>query len=433
MKLTKLISLLLIAALMFGLCAIPMAYATESEPDMTKELVGDGSGVTLRLLLPWETIPKATLYEILDQYFKDTGVSTEVIIVNSTGGWAGYFQKIQTLIAANDNPDLIYIAIEGFRIFQENDLIIPIDDMIAASPEAQKVLNDIHPNTIAPYIVDGQHYAMTFEWNNMCTHINTNILAKVGLEMPPDTWDKDTFIEYAKKMTYIDDEGQQVYGVAVPNGYFDISPFMFNNGTSYLNDDWTEATINSPEAKEVMQLFHDMIYVDKVAPAPGANIENMFMNNQIGMFFAGRWPIKSYVESGFSAYDVAMIPTFKQSQVVLGGGLHPIMKTSEHKQEAFDLSVYLAKQETQEKALEISSIPSSIKAMETMVATGIPKNIALFQKCADVARAVESPATYAEISQIFARYRQLIYADEMGVSEALDAAAAEINGVLMSN
>jgi len=432
MKHRKVIALLLCALLLLtsGLVTV---LADEQGVDMTQDLVGDGSGVTLKLLLPWETIPKETLYEILTEFFNQTGISTEVIIVNVSGGWAGYFQKILTMIAANDYPDLIYIAIEGFRIFQENDLIIPIDDYIAASPEAQEVLADIHPNTIAPYIVDGKHYAMTFEWNNVCTYINTNVLAKAGLELPSDDWTKSDFLEYARKMTYIDERGQQVYGVAVPNAYFELSSFMFSNGASYLNDDWTESTINSPEAKEMMQFIYDLVFVENVSPAPGSNIDNMFMNDLLGMYFAGRWPISGFVESGFDAFDVAMIPTFKTCQVVLGGGLHPIMKSSQHKQEAFDLSVFLAKASTQEKAMAISSIPTSIQAMEAMVKEGIPNNAALFQKCADIARPVESPSKYAEISQIFARYRSLMWAGEISVDDMLDAVAAEMNAALAAD
>lgn len=429
MRVTKRILWMLIALLLCLSVATP-TLSEEPQIDTTKDLVGDGKGVVLRFLLPWETLPKATLYEVLYQFFEETGISTEVTIVNAAGGWAGYFQKIQTLIASNDLPDVIYIAIEGFKLFQENELIIPIDDFIAESPEAQEVLKDIHPNTIAPYIVDGKHYAMPFEWNNMCAHINTNILKKAGLEMPPDDWTKDDLLEYARKMTYVNEEGEQVYGVAVPNGYFDLAPFFFSNGTSYLNEDWTEAIINSPEGKEIMQYMHDLIFVEEVAPRPGLNIDNMFMNDLIGIHFAGRWPMMSYAESGFEAYDVAYIPKFKTQKVVLGGGIHPIMASSQHKKEAFDLSVFLAKAETQMKALEVSSIPSSIKAMDAMVATGKPENIKLFKDCADIAIPVESPGCYADLAQIFARYRSLIFAGEMSVDEAMDAVAEEMNEAL---
>lgn len=429
MKLRKVVSLFL-AMLLILSCAAFTVIAEGDTVDLTSDLVGDGSGVTLKMLLPWETIPKATLYEILDEYFKETGVSTEVIITNSSGGWAGYFQKIQTIIAANDNPDLIYIAIEGFRIFQENDLIIPINEYIDASPEAQQVLEDIHPNTIAPYIVDDNYYAFTFEWNNVLTHINTNVLEKAGLEMPEGEWTKDDYLDYARAMTYINDDGQQVYGAALDLGYFITSPLLFNNNASFLNEDWTASEFNSDEAKEVIQFLYDLVYVEKVAPAPGGDIGNMFMNDLVGMYMAGRWPIKGYVESGFDAYDVALVPAFQRSQVVLGGGLHPIMKTSEYKQEAFDLSVYLAKAETQMKALDISGIPSSIKAMDAMVETGVPKHVTLFRDSADIAYPVESPPAYAEICQIYDRYMSLIFADEMPVSDALDAAAAEMTAAL---
>ena len=131
-----------------------------------------------------------------------------------------------------------------------------------------------------------------------------------------------------------------------------------------------------------MQYMHDLIFVEEVAQTWTQHRQHVH-ERLIGIHFAGRWPMMSYAESGFEAYDVAYIPKFKTQRVVLGGGIHPIMASSQHKKEAFDLSVFLAKAETQMKALEVSSIPSSIKAMDAMVATGKPFH-QLFKDCADV-------------------------------------------------
>jgi len=172
------------------------------------------------------------------------------------------------MIASGDVPDLIRIAIEGFHIFQSRGLIEPIDKYFDTFPEQLIVLDGLHPRILDPFRVNGELYGLTFDWNNVVTHINTNILKEVGLDMPDADWDYDTFLEYAQKMTFTREDGTKVYGTALPDYYFAASAWLFNNGASMLNDDMTEAAINSPEAVEVFQFLQDLIYKYEVAPRP---------------------------------------------------------------------------------------------------------------------------------------------------------------------
>ncbi len=408
------------------------ALPTETPPpEQTSEVIGDGKGVTLRLTFSGEEFSKDPLYAVLQEFFDETGISTEVIYVPSQGGWAGYFSKIQTMIAANDSPDMIRIAIEGFRIFQEGDLILPIDDYMDKYPETREIYNDMHPNLLAPFKVDGKLYGLTFDWNNVVTHINTNIVESRGVEMPSDNWTYDQFIDFAKQLTYTDDNGQQVYGAAIPNYYFAFSAWLFNNNASILNEDWTKCTLNTPEAKEVMQKFYDMIYVDKVAPVPPFDSGAAFMNNQVAMTFAGRWPLKSYTESGFDAVDIRFLPTMKTNKVIFGSGIFPILKASKYPEEAFRLAAKLSSAGSQKKILEISHIPSSISVMDELIPTAsFPKNSKIYRDSADISKAVESPAQYADIQSTVDRYMSLVLSDEMIVDEAMDQCAAEIDSIL---
>lgn len=64
-------------------------------------------------------------------------------------------------------------------------------------------------------------------------------------------------------------DGVKQYAVAVPYGeYFCAEAWLYNNGASYMNDDFTESTINSPESVEVFQLWQDLIYKYGYAPIP---------------------------------------------------------------------------------------------------------------------------------------------------------------------
>lgn len=423
----KLVSLFLIAALLFTGLAAAMAEEKAEEVEIKRNLIGDGKN-TVRIVMDGEPFSVKAMQEVLTKFFEETGISVELMFVPSSGGWAGFNSKIQTMIAGGDTPDVIRLAIEGFEVFRSNGLIEPLNPYIEKYPEWAAMVEDNIPEISAPLTVDGVTYAYGFEWNNIVTHINLNVLKEAGLEMPPADWNYDTFLEYAKKMTFTRADGTQVYGVNVPGWYFAMSAWLFNNGASILNDDMTECVINSPEAKEVFQFMHDLIYVHKVAPVNGGT----FIADQVGMDFAGRWPFKTYNESGFKDVDVQWLPTNKTQQAIAGFGLWPISSSSTKKDEAFKLICWLSSKDSQRTIIDISGIPMSEEVMkEVVVDTDFPANSRVFFDSAKTAKSVECPATYNEIQAAFDRYTSLILADEMGVDEALDAMKQEIDLALM--
>lgn len=423
----KLVSAVL-ALLMLLACLT--AFAEEPATD-ERNLIGDGAN-TISIAFSGEEFNEEKLFEVLQEFYEETGISVEVIYVASTGGWGGFFSKIQTMIAGGDTPDLIRIAIEGFEIFRENGMIEPFNPYIEKYPEFAALVEDNHEKLTAPFTVDGQIYGYGFDWNNVVTHINLNILEEAGLEMPDAEWTVDEFLEYAKAMTFTREDGTKVYGTMVPNYYFALDAWLFNWGASILNEDMTESTINSPEAVEMFQFLHDLIYVEQVAPIPGSLSGNEFITNQIGMYFAGRWTLGTYLENDFDQVAVVYVPTKATNQVISGVGIFPIAKASEKKDEAYKLAAWLSSAESQATIMSYSAIPSSKTCMDEIVRTSeLPKNSYIYADSADIARSVQCPATYADLQLIFDRYVSLIFADEMGVQEALDACKEEMDLVLM--
>lgn len=426
-----LILLVLLLIFVFTACGNDAQTGTNEEEQVTRDLYGDSSGVTLKLTFSGEEFAKDPMGKILTEFFDETGISTEVLYVPSQGGWAGYFSKIQTMVAAGDTPDLIRIAIEGFRIFQDAGMIVPYNEFLEKYPEKQAIIDEQHPNLMAPFIIDDKIYGITFDWNNVVTHINTNILEERGLQMPPENWDLDTFLDYAKKMSFTRDDGTQVYGYAIPDYYFAASAWFFNNGGSILNEDWTKCTLDTPEVIEVVQFWQDSIYVHKVAPQPPFDAGIAFQNDQVAMHFAGRWPLKGYNESEFDAVDIQYIPTMKTNQVIFGGGIFPILKDSKHQEEAFLLACKLGSKEAQAAILELSHIPSNVQVLDEVISKAtFPKNSIIYKDSADKARAVESPAQYGDIQGVFDRYLSLVLANESDAETAMKSAAEEINAIL---
>ena len=422
----KLLSLVLVLTMLLTCC---VAFAEEATNETN--LIGDGAN-TISIAFDGESFNEEALFGVLQDFYEETGISVEVIYVASTGGWGGFFSKIQTMIAGGDAPDLIRIAIEGFQIFLQNDMIVPMNEYAEKYPEFAALVEDNHEKLVEPFTVDGQIYGYGFDWNNVVTHINTNMLAEAGLEIPDVEWTVDEYLEYARAMTGTREDGTKHYGTQVSTSWFELSAWLYNWGASILNDEMTESTINSPEAVEMFQFLHDLIYVEQVAPVPGSTSGNEFLTDQIAMYFAGRWTLGQYLENDFNSVAVVYVPTKATNQVISGIGIFPIAKASEKKDEAYKLAAWLSSADSQSRIMSYSAIPSSKKCMDEIVRTSdLPINSYIYADSADIAKSVQCPATYADLQLIFDRYVSLIFADEMDVQSALDACKEEMDMVLM--
>lgn len=423
----KLIALLIAVLMVLACCPV---FAEEATDEVN--LIGDGAN-TVSIAFDGESFNEEALFGRLQAFYEATGISTEVIYVASTGGWGGFFSKLQTMIAGGDAPDVIRIAIEGFQIFYANDMIVPFNEYEEKYPEFAALVEDNHEKLIAPFTVDGQKYGYGFDWNNNVIHINTSVCEEIGAEVPGAEWTTDEFIELAKKMTFTREDGTKCWGFAVDTSWFAINAWLYNWGAAYLSDDLSTSVINSPEAVACIQFLHDLIYKYEVAPVPGGvDALQLFMTDQMGMYNAGRWTLGSYISNNITDVSVSFFPAEVQNQVISGVGIFPILKASEKKDDAYKLSAWLCSAESQAAIMSYSAIPSSKTCMDNVVRTSeVPANSYIYADSADIARSVQCPATYADLQLIWDRYASLIMADEMEVQAALDACKAEMDMVLM--
>ena len=115
-------------------------------------------------------------------------------------------------------------------------------------------------------------YELPYSWNPMVIYYNTARLQEAGLEPPPSDWTRDDFLEYAQALT-VDANGDgtpEKYGYAFDNSGLFVSamPWIYANGGDIVTDDFCAPTVTDPKVEEALQFMHDLIYVDKVAPAP---------------------------------------------------------------------------------------------------------------------------------------------------------------------
>lgn len=420
----------ILAALLCGcMIAAPASQTTvfAADEDITLTLAMCGDGTT-----------KESLDKLLAKYTEETGVKVESIFI--AGSWGEYCTKLQTMIGGGDEVDCAILAIEGVEKFLDMGIAEPIDDWIEANPEiSEQILSDTSPSFQEVFKDDeGNTYAFPFSFNNVVMHINTNRLEEAGLELPDEDWSKEEFLEYCEALT-TEKDGVKQYAVAVPYGeYFCAEAWLYNNGAAFMNEDFTESTINSPESVEIFQLWQDLIYKYGYAPIPEENVSPIaqIINGQVAMAAYGRWPTANYVADKFEDVAVQYLPTFKVNQQI--GGVDGIftLKNSKHIEEAKELAAWMSQAEFEGAYLSEGNIPALHSLAQTKVSElGIPENNELFylDSNTDIYKPVSAPPQFTECSNIVLTAISEICVNQGDVQETLDAAAEEMNAVLAEN
>lgn len=443
MKKKTLFSALMALVLVFSLVACggtastPSAQPEQTASSQSQEVrTHEGtSGITLRLAWLGDGQNKDALDACLAKYTEQTGIGVEAVFIPGT--WYEYFTKIQTMIAGGERIDAAFVAIEGFEMFVDMGMAKPIDDWIAANPDTYNaVASDVDENVVQFMNFEGKQYGIPCEWNNVVTHFNTKLLAEAGLELPGEDWNKDQFLEYAQKLTKDKEDGTKQYGVAVPGYYFGFEAWLYNNGTSFMNEDMTESRLTDPKTVEMFQFAQDLIYKYQYAPVPDANVDSIqqLIDGNLGMGFWGRWPTTKYVASDFKDVGIQYVPNWSQNQVIWGGAGVFTLAQSPDPDEATNLAIYLSSEPFISEFMQSGAIPvlNSV-AKEVVPALGFPENNALFFESAELAVPVQAPVQYAESAELIERALNDILRDQADVQTTLEAADKELNLILSEN
>ena len=320
-----------------------------------------------------------------------------------------------------------------------SEMAIPIDDYIEAS--GGQAFRDRFVSSAWDFVTwDGEAYGVQWRDGASITYFNKKMMDAAGLEIPTE-WTWDDLLSYAQAMT---DADTGAYGIGLAGSAtasateWDFWPFLLQAGGSILDED-NMAAFNSPEGVEALTFMVDLVNKYEVAPPGTASSDinqliDLFVADKIGFWFDGPWYI-GIMRGTYPDAEVAVapMPKYKTQGSIAGGTAMCISSQSEHPEEAWKLIEYLTSDESLTGwAIEFAHFPPNVSALEE----DFIKNDANFVAAAiqaqhaDTVSANHYPET-DQLNQIMRTYLQAAYLEEMTPQEALDAAAAEWNEILV--
>jgi ABC-type glycerol-3-phosphate transport system substrate-binding protein len=423
---------------------VPAAPAASPATDTSASADAPSQAVISITYTNYSSGADKALWDELIGFFHDKTPGIEVTYLPVPGdSWGEYFDKLATMIAGGNAPDVVRVAIEGTKLFVAKELATPIDDFMEDDPEIEEYLSDVNEQLLNVFVVDGATYELPFDWNNMVMWYNTMMFEEAGIERPAEDWTVDQWLDTAMKLTKrtAGSDEAEVFGFGTAIQYFaGMMPWIFNFGGNLLSDDWTESRVNSPEVIAAITFMRDLIWEYEVAPqAPSSHndILNLAASGRLAMWGGGRWPTLALTNAGFTDFDVQYWPA-KETQIVeFGVGGFPILKSTEHMDEAWTWVKFLT---TKEAFSVITRLGSSIPARRSLATSDLmfdlpPEHANIFYESIDnrPARAVPSPSSYNVVEATMRRYLGQILANEAEPEAALNAAHDEVSALLQSS
>lgn len=230
--------------------------------------------------LSWDT--QTVMQPMIDLYEKQNpGYKVDVSYAPPV---PQYISKLQTMLSANDAPDVFIITAENKTQLMDNGLVKDLSGLSWTSNLADAAR--------AAYTKDGKLYgSATGSWGGGIL-VNKDILAKYGFTTPPKTW--DDFLAMCKKLK---DDGINPFleaGDGVPVTLAALIGVQNQKiGGDVTNKIWagktTFAKAWTPAIQDWYKMYSEGLVPRTVAGLTGDQVNQEFEQGQVAMMGTGSW------------------------------------------------------------------------------------------------------------------------------------------------
>jgi len=204
-----------------------------------------------------------------------------------------YLIKIQTAIAAGNEPDVYTIAGQWVPKFaRENLLDVPPE-------EIQQIIREEYVSAAVDYCsYEGVVYGFPYEGGSRVVLYNKELVEEAGITRDPESWEELAL--FAQRCTKFDKYGRMIQqGIAImgPGLHDDfmcqVAAFIWMNGGGFMNEDETEFLLEDPRTVEALQYFVDLIYKYKCTSLNFISKPEAFATGRAAYYIGGPWDVSN--------------------------------------------------------------------------------------------------------------------------------------------
>lgn len=374
--------------------------------------------------------------ELTDRFNETVGKELGIhVTAEYQGTYDDAHQKLQAAYVADAMPDVSVMEIGSMRTFAENGVIEPLTPFVERD---QIDMTDFFEGLLENCNVDGTWYGIPYLRSTPVLYVNATLLEKAGL----DPTGPKTFDELATYCKTVKDK-LGVYGLSMYCYIWTFEAFMFEYGTSILNEDETRTNINTPEAIEMIKFFRDLAAEDYIRIFPGTDSSKIaadVINQNAAMWFSSTgdltYNLSIAEENGFTV-STSFIPA-KATYGVPTGGCNLVMASKisdERKQAAWAFIKWMTEAEQSVySSMKTGYVVTGRTAMESDTMQAVfaetPQYKVALDQLNEYGHGRPMNPGYAESSQVIISLLESVWINGGDVDAEVAAAAQKIDALL---
>ncbi len=386
---------------------------------------------TVVRLSGWASSPSETA--LLESLLYRFSVENPDILVKYEPITGDYKQVLLTGIASGTEPDVYYIDIFWWQELAKNDVLLPIDDLMTGSGVAR---TDFIPALLDAFTYNGITYGIPKDFNTLGMFFNKDLFDAAGLAYPTDDWTWTDLKATATALTDLTDPNKPVYGFCTAPDAGRFPAFVFQNGGTVMNADFTDTTLDSPAAIEAAE-FYTSFRTEGVGAMPSDVGEGwqgtVFGKGQCAMVYEGAWLIP-YLRDQFPGlkYGVVIPPAGPVGEgnlifTVAWG----ISANTQNPDAAWRVVNYLTSEASQKTVLESGfALPSRISLQSSDYLANNPNSAAIFNGALNGAQPFFWGAFGSDVNDQMGKALERVFKENQPVADAMQQAATALRNLM---
>ena len=389
-----------ILSLVLALCICSVSFAQEPET-LTLLLRGGTYAEVIKALIPEFEAAHNCKIEYSEETFDDLHMKISMDAINAEGTY-----------------DVVVVDGSWKAEFLDNEILADLTEM------GYEYDADIIPATL-PAGVDGEGHAflIPFYGNVTVFMYNQDLIDKYNDGVVPGNW--ADVLALAQKMKADGVDGFLLRAGAGDNNVSDFLPVLKSFGGWVMNDDYTEVTLNTPEAKAALQMYVDLYKAGNMLDKD--NIVAAINGGSAAMGIG--WP-------GWGADHYTTIPTMAaegadpQNSSIYGCWFIGMAANSTHKDLALEFLKEVTSAEFQKSTVEIGGVPCRESCLMAEDSLAINPNLEVVYNSLAVGTYRPFVTFWSEFYTTFGPYIEAAVMGQMTVDEAMEAAQEACSALL---
>jgi len=339
-------------------------------------------------------------------------------------------QKLVTGLAGGQLPDVLRADIIWVPEFADQGALLALDEEM---PDFQEIADTVYDGPLSTNKWGDRYYGLPLDTNTRVLFYNQSVLEQAGITEPPATVE-----EFESAMATVRERlGEGSYGYAEGGtGPWSVLPWIWSFGGGITTDDLSAASgvLNGPETVGAVTKLKEWLDAGYLSPSilgGGTATSEQFGNDQSATVLEGPW-MPGIFQNQFPdlEYGYALVPAGPAgSQSVVGGEDIVVFNSTQNKEAALAFVRFMLSEEAQLAMGKVGQMP----VLESLANNPeLPDYYPTFQEQLKTARARTPVPSWPKIDEAISNAVLEALRGDKPIQQALDDAAATIDGLLGS-